>query len=68
MVALEATRLKLAEAKFFYRKLAQAHKRLISEEPGSFGFYLSAFLSAARSVTLVLQAERKAQYDMWFTG
>ncbi|TAJ98220.1 hypothetical protein EPO44_11985 [bacterium] len=68
MATIEATRLKLAEAEFFYRKLAEAHGRLVSGEPEAFGFYLSAFLSAARSVTLVLQAERKAQYDMWFVG
>lgn len=66
MATIEATRLKLAEAQFFYCKLAQAHERLISGEPEAFGFYLSAFISAARSVTFVLQAERKTQYDTWF--
>jgi len=63
---MEATRLKLAEAEFFYRKLTNAHGRIVSGEPEAFGFYLSAFLSASRSVTLVLQAERKAQYDTCF--
>jgi len=66
MDTIEATRLKLAEAEFFYRKLADADGRLVSGEPEAFGFYLSAFLSAARSVTYALQAERKAQYDIWY--
>jgi len=68
MPAIEATKTKLAEAEFFYRKLSSVQQRVFSNEPEAFGFYLSAFLSAARSVSLVLQAEQKQKYDEWFTG
>ncbi len=34
----------------------------------AFEYYLSAFLSSARSVTLVLQYEAKETYDAWFPG
>ena len=41
-----------------------------SVNPGSvseeFWFELSAFLSAARSITFVLQSESKEAYDAWF--
>jgi hypothetical protein len=39
--------------------------RINTEE---FGFYLSAFLSAARSVTWVLQNESKERYDAFYPG
>jgi hypothetical protein len=39
--------------------------RINTEE---FGFYLSAFLSAARSVTWVLQNESKGRYDAFYPG
>ena len=68
MPAIEATKTKLAEADFFYRKLCAAQQRVFSNEPEAFGCYLSAFLSAARSVSLVLQAEQKQKYDEWFAS
>jgi hypothetical protein len=63
MPAIEATKAKLAEAEFFYRKLSAVQQRLMPNEPEAFGFYLSAFLSAARSVTFALQAEQKQEYE-----
>lgn len=66
MLSIEATNLKLAEAQFFCRKLSDISRRTFSSEPEAFGFYLSAFLSAGRSVTLALQAEQKQKYDAWF--
>lgn len=68
MPAIEATKTKLGEAEFFYRKLSALQQRIVSNEPEAFGFYLSAFLSAARSVSLVLQTEHKQKYDEWFLG
>ena len=58
---------KLREAHFFFRLLREngANIRLDLED---FDFYVSAFLSAGRSVTWVLQAEAKDQYDAWFPG
>jgi hypothetical protein len=63
---IDATRSKLAEAEFFFQKLTAEAQKVISNEPEAFEFYLSAFLSAARSVTFVLQAEQKEKYDTWF--
>jgi hypothetical protein len=59
------TRRKLREAEYFLRRV-----RRLGRSPGSvredFWFELSAFLSAARSVTFVLQSEAKDAYDAWF--
>jgi len=66
MVPIEATRRKLSEAEFFLRKLTTHQQQVFQNEPEAFGFYLSAFLSAARSVSFVLQAEQKERYDAWF--
>src|SRR5712692_1866886 len=56
---------KLREAEFFLGHLRTAWPTAnLADE--SFDFYLSAFLSAARSVTWVLQAEHKSAYDAWF--
>lgn len=43
-------RRKMAEAQFFYRKLRDAAARQSPEPPDAFGNYMSAFLSAAKSV------------------
>lgn len=66
MARIESTKFKLAEAEFFYGKIAELGRRTAVHEPAAFRFYFSAFLSAARSVTFVLQAEAKEQYDAWF--
>ena len=47
------TKKKLAETRFFFEKLEENH----FEAP--FDFYLSAFISAARSVTFMMQKEYK---------
>jgi hypothetical protein len=75
-VELRRARRKLAETKFFLGHLEQqTHK--FQQNPGAyvdgteippFDFYLSAFLSAGRSVTLVLQDEDKDRYDRVFPG
>lgn len=59
------TQRKLREAQFFLSHLSKAGRspELDSEV---FDYYLSAFLSAGRSVTLFLQCEQKASYDSWF--
>jgi hypothetical protein len=48
----------MGEAQFFYWKLMAAGKRTSAEPPEAFGYYLSAFLCAARSVAEI------AQYDL----
>jgi hypothetical protein len=66
VLAIDATRRKLFEAGFFLRKLADIRWQVAFPEPEAFECYLSAFLSAARSVTWVLQAEQKQGYDTWY--
>jgi hypothetical protein len=66
MIDVPATDSKLGEAEFFHRKLLEADRQVFSPEPEAFAYYLSAFVSAARSVTFALQAERKGEYDAWF--
>lgn len=61
-----ATERKLREARFFLDRLIAESKRAVRNEPEALGFYLSAFLSAARSVTFALQHEEKDRYDAWF--
>ena len=61
----EAAQKKLREAHFF---LGHLERESFSPAPGpaeAAEFYLSAFLSSARSVTLVLKAERPATYQRW---
>ena len=66
MPQIEATKRKLAEAQFFLFKLNALQSHVFPNEPEAYEFYLSAFLSAARSVTFALQAEQKVRYDTWF--
>ncbi len=63
---MHATQIKLAEMAFFFQKMEALESKIFSPEPQAFGFYLSAFLSAGRSVTLVLQKEHKEEYARWF--
>jgi hypothetical protein len=61
---IEATRRKLREAEFFYQRLVDSLHPLRGD-PEEFGFYLSAFITAARSVPWALQSEEKAKYGAW---
>ena len=63
---IEATQRKLREAQFFLERLIQARGQAVRNEPEVLGYYLSALLSAARSVTWALQFEEKDKYDTWF--
>lgn len=65
---IEATQKKLREAIFFFDKLSKANQEVVRNNPETFSYYLSAFLSAARSVTFALQFEEKEKYDAWFPG
>jgi hypothetical protein len=62
---IEATQDKLAEARFFLRPLQDEAGKAIRQDPAAFWHYLSAFISAARSVPWVVQNEEKAKYDAW---
>jgi|SRR3990172_1975455 len=64
---IEATQRKLREAQFFLRHLIEEGNRSVRDDPDAFGHYLSALLSAARSVTFALQFEEKEKYDAWFS-
>ena len=59
------TQRKLSEALFFF-KLLYSRTEGPASDVEEFGYFLSAFLSAARSVTWVLQAEEKDRYDAWY--
>lgn len=59
------TERKLREARFFLRKLQEKAQTVVGD-PEEFGFFLSALLSAGRSVTFALQVENKDGYDAWF--
>ncbi len=63
---IDATQKKLREARFFLQHLVLESQRLTLDEPEAFGYFLSAFLSAARSVTFAIQNEEKQKYDDWF--
>jgi hypothetical protein len=65
---IEATLRKLAETRFFFGHLREENQKADRQDPAAFGYYLSAFLSAGRSVTFALQFEEKAKYDAWFPG
>jgi hypothetical protein len=60
---LEAARRKLGEAQFFFRRLVDQRDRPSGGEPGAFGYYLSALLSAGESVRYRLQKADKQKYD-----
>lgn len=65
---IEATQDKLAEAHFFLGKLVQEkeeRQQPVRTERKEFWYYVSAFLSAARSVLWVLQSEERERYDAW---
>ena len=66
MLDLPATDKKLGEAHFFVDHFRRASLRVVGEREEE--FFLSAFLSAARAVTLVLQKEQKriTDYESWF--
>ena len=63
---IQATKMKLQEARFFFGHLERESGPLHSS--GHFDYFLSAFLSAGRSVTFALQSEDKQSYDHWFPG
>ena len=50
------------EARFFYQHLIDERVRPSMNKPGAFGFYFSAFIGAARSVTWVMENEEKNKY------
>jgi len=60
---LERTRKKLRQAEFFLPLLASEQARLSRTEASD--FYLSAFLSAARSVVASLRQEYPEHYAQW---
>ena len=62
---IEATQRKFNEAQFFYRHLVNERQRPSMNEPGAFGYYFSAFLSAARSVPWRMQNEEQEKYLAW---
>jgi len=58
-------RKKLREAKFFLSHMSNTTSTIV-QEPEHLKFYLSAFISAARSVTFTMQKENKDLYDQLF--
>jgi hypothetical protein len=58
---------KIAEAHFFLRHMIEQERRLVGDRE-SFDYYLSAFLSAGRTVDYRLRHAQKATYPEWRTG
>jgi hypothetical protein len=65
---LERTRKKIRQAEFFLHRLTAEQEGVIHPDPESSDFYLSAFLSAARSITLTLGEEQPVEYGEWLPG
>ena len=63
---LDSTRHKLREAAFYYSALSAEGRRIMRNEPEVLGYYLSAFLSATRSVADYLETEEGDRYRAWF--
>jgi hypothetical protein len=63
-IALARVEKKLREAAFFLRAVHAAGD-MDGGSPEIFDFYLSAFLSAAKSVEDMLRQDRQAKYDSW---
>ncbi|MBI3595303.1 MAG: hypothetical protein HY200_10130 [Nitrospirae bacterium] len=63
---ISKTEKKLRETKFFLDNLIAVHRHPTEAHPEAFEHYLSAFLSAGRSVTIYLQNEAKKEYDEFF--
>jgi hypothetical protein len=63
---IEATKKKLAEARFFLGHLREESQKTVRQDPDAFAYYFSAFVSAGRSVTFALQAEETEKYANWF--
>ena len=67
------TERKLSEAAFFLGHMTAEERKVPRNQPEAFGYYLSAFLSASRSVTFVLQTEAgggdyRQWFDTWLAG
>jgi hypothetical protein len=63
---IERTRRKFDEARFFYGRLVKEHQRRTSRhDPSAFGYYLSAFIQAARGVTWRLGNEEPKKWKAW---
>jgi hypothetical protein len=63
---IEGIEKKLREAEFFLNKMRR-HERMAFNDKEPFDFYLSAFLSAARTVDYRLRHEQAAVYPTWRT-
>jgi hypothetical protein len=61
---IESVEKKLREAKFFLDKMIE-HEQMAFKDKEPFEFYLSAFLSAGRTVDYRLRHEQKAIYPSW---
>lgn len=62
---IEATQKKLREVRYFLAQLEHQANTATLDPSETVEFYLSAFLSAARSVTFVLEAEEPIRYPQW---
>jgi hypothetical protein len=65
---VKATQRKLGEAKFFHGLLVREREKAVRNEPEAFEYYLSAFLSAARSVVYLVRENRGEWFDTWLGG
>lgn len=65
-MSIPMTQKKLREARFFLQHLQRVGPQPVRNDPEHFDFFMSAFLSAARSVTFALHNEQTRHYGEWF--
>jgi hypothetical protein len=61
---IERTQRRLRQARFFYQHLLNP-RHSTKGDPEAFGFYFSAFIQAARSVTWTLKHEETKKWKAW---
>jgi len=64
MAMIERTQRRLRQARFFYEHLLNPRRSTMGD-PEAFGFYFSAFIQAARSVTWTLDNEEPRKWKAW---
>jgi len=61
---IERTQRRLRQAQFFYQHLLNP-RTSTKGDPEAFGFYFSAFIQSARSVTWTLKNEETEKWKAW---
>jgi hypothetical protein len=62
---IEKAQRRLRQAGFFYRHLVNERQQTSRADPEAFGFYFSAFIQSARSVTWTIGKEEPDKWKAW---